>query len=73
MAAGSTSLVGFATLFTAIAVRTPGLLTIPINNPGYLLIFSALLLIAIGYGAVLGFIGGIVGQRSEFRVPSSEF
>jgi hypothetical protein len=62
VAAGSTSLVGFTTLFAAAALRTPSLLIGPIENPGSLLIFSALLLTALGFGVVLGSIGGAVGR-----------
>jgi hypothetical protein len=62
VAAGSTSLVGFTMLFTAAAIRTPSLLMIPIGLPAYLLIFLVLLLTAVGYGAVLGSIGGVVGR-----------
>jgi hypothetical protein len=71
LAAGSTSFIGFTTLFTAVAIRTPSVLTIPVTSPGYLLMFSVLLLIAVGYGAVLGFIGGIIGRWMAARVPHS--
>lgn len=73
VAAGSTSLVGFTTLCAAAAVGTPSLLMIPVVLPAYLLILSALLLTALGYGIVLGSIGGVVGRwmsapRQEARV-----
>jgi hypothetical protein len=71
--AGSTSLVGFATLCAAAVVATPSLLTIPFVLPAYLLILAALLLTALGYAMVLGTIGGFVGRwisapRQEARV-----
>jgi hypothetical protein len=62
VAAGSTSLVGFTTLCAAAVVGTPSLLTIPFVLPAFLLIVSALLLTALGYGIVLGSIGGFVGR-----------
>lgn len=40
VAAGSTSLVGFTTLFAAAAIRTPSLVMGPIANPAYLLLRS---------------------------------
>jgi hypothetical protein len=71
--AGSTSLVGFTTLCAAVAIGTPNLLKIPFVLPAYLLILSALALTALGYGIVLGFVGGYFGRwasalRQETRV-----
>jgi hypothetical protein len=60
--AGTTSLVGFTTLFAAAAIRTPSLLMGPLENPAYLLIFAALLLTALGFAVVLGSISGAVGR-----------
>jgi len=62
LAAGSTSLVGFTTLFAAAAIRLPSLLMFPVAHPASLLILSALLLTALGFGVVIGCVGAVVGR-----------
>lgn len=62
LAAGATSFVGFTLLFTAIAIRTPGLLLAPFSNPFIFVILATLALIAVGYGALVGAIGAVVGR-----------
>jgi hypothetical protein len=62
LAAGATSFVGFATLFTAIAIRTPGLLLTPFSKPFIFVILSVLLGLALGYSILAGAVGGVVGK-----------
>src|SRR5260221_1244333 len=54
LASGGTSFVGFTILVTAIAIRTPGLLLAPFSKPFIFVILATLLLIALGYGALVG-------------------
>ena len=69
LAAGGTSFVGFTVLFTAIAIRTPGLLLAPFASPFIFVILATLLLIALGYGALVGAIGAIVGRWTAPGAP----
>jgi hypothetical protein len=62
LTAGATSLIGFAALFTAIAIRTPGLLLAPLAKPFIVVILAVLLLMALSYGVVVGAVGGIIGR-----------
>jgi hypothetical protein len=69
LAAGGTSFVGFTSLFTAIAIGTPGLLLAPFSNPFIFIILATLLLIALGYGVLVGAIGAIVGRWAAPQAP----
>jgi hypothetical protein len=69
LAAGGTSFVAFTVLFTAIAIRTPGLLLAPFSNPFIFVILATLLLIALGYGVLVGAIGAIVGRWAAPEAP----
>ena len=69
LAAGGTSFVGFTVLFTAIAIRTPDLLLAPFSGPFIFVILATLLLIALGYGVLVGAIGALVGRRAAPEAP----
>jgi hypothetical protein len=69
LAAGGTSVVGFAVLFTAIAISAPGLLLAPFSNAFIFVILATLLLIALGYGVLVGAIGAIAGKWATPEVP----
>jgi hypothetical protein len=69
LAGGATSLVGFTLLFMAIALRTPGLLLAPFSKPFILVILVTLLHIALGYGALVGAIGAVVGTWTAPDAP----
>jgi len=60
--AGATSLIGFTILFTSFAILNPSLLVAPFAKPFIFVILSVMLLLALGYGVVVGSIGGIVGR-----------
>jgi hypothetical protein len=62
LAAAGTSFVGFTILFTALAIRMPGLLFAPFAKPFIFVILATLLLIALGYGALAGTVGAIFGR-----------
>ena len=62
LAAVGTSFFAFTVLFTALAIRTPDLLLAPFSKPFIFVILATLLLIALGYGLVVGAIGGGVGM-----------
>jgi hypothetical protein len=62
LAAEGTIVVGFAILYTAIALSTPGLLLAPLSKPFIFVILATLMIIALGYGALVGAIGAIVGR-----------
>jgi len=69
LAAGGTSFVGFTILFTAIGIRTPGLLRAPFSKPFIFAILATLMLIALGYGALVGAIGAITGRWTAPEAP----
>ena len=69
LAAGGTSFVGFTTLFTAMAIRTPVLLLAPFSKPFIFVILATLLLIALGYGTLVGAIGAVVGRWTAPDAP----
>jgi hypothetical protein len=69
LAAGGTSFVGFTILFTAIGIRTPGLLLAPFSKPFIFVILATLLLIALSYGALVGAIGAITGRWTAPGAP----
>jgi hypothetical protein len=69
LAAVGTSFVGFTILFSGIAIRTPGLLLVPFRGPFIFVILATLMLIASGYGALLGSIGALVGRLSAPADP----
>jgi hypothetical protein len=69
LTAGGTSVVAFTVLFTGIAIRTPGLLLAPFLNPFVFVILATLLLIALGYGVLVGAVGAIVGRWATPEVP----
>jgi len=69
LAAWGTSLVGFTILFTGIAIRTPGLLLAPFRGPFIFVILATLMLIASGYGALMGAIGAVVGKWAAPDAP----
>jgi dipeptide/tripeptide permease len=69
IAAAGTSFVGFTILFTAIAIETPGLLLAPFSKPFIFVILATLVLIALGYGALVGAIGAIVGRWTAPDAP----
>ena len=62
LAAAVTSFVGFTVLFTAAAIRTPGLVIAPFSKPFIFVILSVLLLLAVGYGVLMGAVGGLIGR-----------
>jgi hypothetical protein len=72
LAAGATSFVAFSVLFTAIAITTPDLwhlLIAPFSNPFIFVILATLLLIALGYGVLVGAMGAIVGRWTGPEAP----
>jgi hypothetical protein len=69
LAAGGTSFVGFTVLFTAIAITTPGLLLAPFSKPFIFVILGTLALIGLGYGALVGAIGAVVGRWTAPDAP----
>ena len=69
LTAGGTGFIGFTILFTAIAIRTPGLLLAPFSNPFIFVILATLTLIALGYGALMGALGAIVGRWTAPDAP----
>ena len=69
LAAGGTSFIGFTILFTAIAIRTPDLLLAPFSNPFIFVILATLTLIALGYGALMGALGAVVGRWTAPDAP----
>ena len=69
LAAGGTSFVAFTALFTAMALRTPGLLLAPFSNPFIFVILATLLFIAVGYGVVVGALGAFIGRWSAPDAP----
>jgi|RhiMetdeSRZDD1v2_1073273.scaffolds.fasta_scaffold770912_2 hypothetical protein len=69
LAAVGTSFVGFTILFTAIAVGTPSLLLAPFSNPFIVAILATLLLIALGYAALVGAIGAVGGKWTAPDAP----
>ena len=62
LAAGVTSFIGFFVLFTAIAIRDPRLILVPFSNPFIFVILSVLLILALGYGVLVGAVGGVIGR-----------
>ena len=62
LAAEGTTVVGFTILFAAIALKPPSLLLAPFSKPFIFVILATLLLIALGYGTLVGAIGAIVGR-----------
>jgi hypothetical protein len=69
LTAAGTGFVGFAVLFTGIAIRTPGLLLAPFSKPFIFVILATLLLIVLGYGALAGAVGAIVGRWTAPEAP----
>lgn len=69
LAAAGTSFVGFTILFTAIAIGTPGLLLAPFSKPFIFVILATLVLIALGYGALVGAVGAVVGRWTAPDTP----
>jgi hypothetical protein len=69
LAAGVTSFIGFTVLFTATAIRDPGLILAPFSDPFIFVILSVLLLLALGYGVLLGAVGGVIGRWDAPRAP----
>lgn len=69
LAAGVTSFIGFTVLFTAIAIRDPGLILAPFFNPFIFVILSVLLLLALGYGVLVGAVGGVIGRWDAPTAP----
>jgi hypothetical protein len=61
-AAGVTSFVGFAVTFAFLAIRAPGLVIVALSKPFIVVILSLLLLQALSYGVLLGFLGGVIGM-----------
>jgi hypothetical protein len=62
LTAGATGFVGFTVLFSAAAIRDPGLILAPFSNPFIFVILALLLLLALSYGVVVGAVGGIIGR-----------
>jgi hypothetical protein len=62
LTAGATSVVGAITLFSAMAIRAPGLLLAPLSKPFIFVIVSVLLSIALGYSVVVGSLGGLFAR-----------
>jgi hypothetical protein len=71
LAAGGTSFVGFAILFTAIAIGTPGLLLAPFSNPFIFVILATLLLIALGYAVLVGAMGATSAAMAIAHIGKS--
>ena len=64
VAAGATSLLGFAMTAVIMEIRVPGLLPGLIEQPGLLIIASIMLAVAIGFGLVVGTVGAALGRWS---------
>jgi hypothetical protein len=62
IAAGGTSFIGFTILFAALAIRTPALLLAPFSNPFIFVILATFSLMDLGYGAIVGAVGAIIGR-----------
>jgi hypothetical protein len=62
LAAGATGFVGFAVLFAAAAVITPGLVLAPLVKPFIFVILSMYLAIPVGYALLLGSQAGVIGK-----------
>jgi hypothetical protein len=62
LTAAATSLVGFAVLFITAAVSSPGLILAPFSQPFIFVILATLLLLALGYGVLVGALGGVIGR-----------
>ncbi len=68
LAAGATSVVGSTMLFTTLAIGMPGLLLAPLSKPFVFVILATMLLIALGYGALMGAIGAFA---AKWTVPDA--
>ena len=62
LAAGATSVVGFIVWFTAAAIRTPSLMMAPFSKPFIFVILTVMLLLPLGYGTLVGALGGVIGR-----------
>jgi hypothetical protein len=62
LTAGVTSVTGIAAFFAAAAATIPGLITAPFSDPFVLVILSTYVLLALGYGVLLGAVGGAIGR-----------
>jgi hypothetical protein len=62
LAAAATSLIGFTVFFAVALIGTPGLIVAPFSDPFIFVILSVLLLLALGYGVVVGTVGGAIGR-----------
>ena len=69
LTAGVTGFVGFTVLFTAAAIRDPGLILAPFSNPFIFVILTVLLLMALSYGIVVGAVGGLIGRWAAPTLP----
>lgn len=62
LAAGLTSLMGVMVFFAAAAIENPGLLLAPFSKPFIFVILAICLLLALGYGILMGAVGGVIGR-----------
>jgi hypothetical protein len=73
LAAGATSLVGFATLFAAATVITPslalGALVAVFEEPFIFVILSVYLLVPVAYALLVGALAGVIGKRPAPFAP----
>jgi hypothetical protein len=62
LAGATTSFIGCAVLFIAIAIGSPQLLLAPFAQPFIFVIVTVLVVIAVAYGSLFGLLGGLIGS-----------